>query len=176
MRRRASAALVNEQHELAFRERRVRDKGQDPDRDSLAAGWREEIWRLRAVVQRARSGARGCELVRSVTIYALDAAPNTNDLTCDSPYPSQGTMMGGPNCSPLKAGRRQRLRTPGVVADLVGSFATKSAEVSRLRASAAPGSRSKSGRLGAQRIGRPRCAGRAAGVCYSDAGGAGNCR
>ena len=71
---------------------------------------------LRAVVQRARSGARGCELVRSVTIYALDAAPNTNDLTCDSPYPFQGTMMGGPNCSPLKAGRRQRLRTPGVVA------------------------------------------------------------
>jgi protease PrsW len=50
MRRRASAALVNAQHELAFRKRRVRNKGLDPERDSLAAGWREEIWRLRAVV------------------------------------------------------------------------------------------------------------------------------
>jgi protease PrsW len=50
MRRRASAALVNAQHELAFRMRRVRDKGQDPDRDILAVGWREEIWRLRVVM------------------------------------------------------------------------------------------------------------------------------
>jgi protease PrsW len=47
MRPRASAALVNAQHELAFRKRRVRDKGQDLDRDSLAAAWRDEIWRLR---------------------------------------------------------------------------------------------------------------------------------
>ena len=50
MRRRASAALVNAQHELAFRMRRVRDKSQDPDRDILAVGWREEIWRLRVAV------------------------------------------------------------------------------------------------------------------------------
>jgi protease PrsW len=50
MRRRASAALVNAQHELAFRKRRVRNTGLDPERDSLAAGWREEIWRLRVVV------------------------------------------------------------------------------------------------------------------------------
>jgi protease PrsW len=47
MRPRASAALVNAQQELAFRKRRVRGKGQDPDRDSLAAAWRDEIWRLR---------------------------------------------------------------------------------------------------------------------------------
>ena len=45
--RRASAALVNAQHELAFRKRRVRHEGRDPDRDRLAAGWREEIRRLR---------------------------------------------------------------------------------------------------------------------------------
>jgi hypothetical protein len=51
MRRHVSAALVNAQHELAFRMRRVRDKGQDPERDILAAGWREEIWRLRVAVQ-----------------------------------------------------------------------------------------------------------------------------
>jgi RsiW-degrading membrane proteinase PrsW (M82 family) len=50
MRRRGSAALVNAQHELAFRKRRVRDEGQDPDRDSIAVGWRVEIWRLRAAV------------------------------------------------------------------------------------------------------------------------------
>jgi hypothetical protein len=50
MRRRASAALVNAQHELAFRKRRVRDEGQDPDRDSIAVGWRVEIWRLRVAV------------------------------------------------------------------------------------------------------------------------------
>jgi RsiW-degrading membrane proteinase PrsW (M82 family) len=50
LRPRASAALVNAQHELAFRKRRVRHEGRDPDRDSLALAWRVEIWRLRAVV------------------------------------------------------------------------------------------------------------------------------
>jgi hypothetical protein len=48
--RRASAALVNAQHELAFRKRRVRDAGRDPERDPLVAGWRAEIARLRAAV------------------------------------------------------------------------------------------------------------------------------
>jgi len=45
---RASAALVNAQHELAFCKRRVRNEGRDPDRDLLTVAWREEIWRLRA--------------------------------------------------------------------------------------------------------------------------------
>jgi RsiW-degrading membrane proteinase PrsW (M82 family) len=45
----ASAALVNAQHELAFRKRRVRDEGGDPERDGLVAGWREDIRRLRLV-------------------------------------------------------------------------------------------------------------------------------
>ena len=44
-----SAALVNAQHELAFRKRRVQDEGGDSERDSLVAGWREEIRRLRLV-------------------------------------------------------------------------------------------------------------------------------
>jgi RsiW-degrading membrane proteinase PrsW (M82 family) len=44
---RESAALVNAQHELAFRKRRVRQEDRDPDRDRLVAGWREEIRRLR---------------------------------------------------------------------------------------------------------------------------------
>jgi len=48
LRRRESAALVNAQHELAFRKRRVRDDGADPERDRLVAGWRAEIARLRA--------------------------------------------------------------------------------------------------------------------------------
>jgi RsiW-degrading membrane proteinase PrsW (M82 family) len=43
-----SAALVNAQHELAFRKRRVRDEGRDPDADRLVDGWRNEIRRLRA--------------------------------------------------------------------------------------------------------------------------------
>ena len=47
MQPRQSAALVNAQHELAFRKRRVRDEGNDPERDPLASGWREEIRRLR---------------------------------------------------------------------------------------------------------------------------------
>ena len=47
MRRRASAELVNAQHELAFRKRRVRDDGKDPEGDRLANGWRERIRRLR---------------------------------------------------------------------------------------------------------------------------------
>jgi RsiW-degrading membrane proteinase PrsW (M82 family) len=42
-----SAALVNAQHELAFRKRRVRDEGGDPERDDLVAGWRDDIRRLR---------------------------------------------------------------------------------------------------------------------------------
>jgi RsiW-degrading membrane proteinase PrsW (M82 family) len=44
---RTSKALVNAQHELAFRKRRVRDAGGDAERDGLVAGWREEIRRLR---------------------------------------------------------------------------------------------------------------------------------
>ena len=48
VRPRASAALVNAQHELAFRKRRVRDEGRDPDADRLVDGWRNEIRRLRA--------------------------------------------------------------------------------------------------------------------------------
>ena len=46
--RRRSAALVNAQHELAFRKRRVRADGRDPERDPLVAGWRREIAELRS--------------------------------------------------------------------------------------------------------------------------------
>jgi hypothetical protein len=45
-----SAALVNAQHELAFRKRHVRDAGENPEHDRLIAGWREEIGRLRQMV------------------------------------------------------------------------------------------------------------------------------
>lgn len=41
-----SAALVNAQHELAFRKRRVRDRGGDVAADPLVLGWRSEIERL----------------------------------------------------------------------------------------------------------------------------------
>ena len=44
---RRSAALVNAQHELAFRKRRVRERGDDPEQDSLVTGWRDDIRRLR---------------------------------------------------------------------------------------------------------------------------------
>jgi hypothetical protein len=44
---RRSAALVNAQHELAFRKRRVRASGGDPEQDELVAGWRRDIARLR---------------------------------------------------------------------------------------------------------------------------------
>jgi RsiW-degrading membrane proteinase PrsW (M82 family) len=46
-RQQASAALVNAQNELAFRKRRVRNEGGDPERDNLVAGWREDIRRSR---------------------------------------------------------------------------------------------------------------------------------
>jgi protease PrsW len=42
-----SRALVNAQHELAFRKRRVRDEGGDPDEDALVRLWRDEIVLLR---------------------------------------------------------------------------------------------------------------------------------
>jgi RsiW-degrading membrane proteinase PrsW (M82 family) len=44
---RRSAALVNAQHELAFRKRRVRQEGGDPERDELVASWRRDIAQLR---------------------------------------------------------------------------------------------------------------------------------
>jgi RsiW-degrading membrane proteinase PrsW (M82 family) len=47
MRPEQSAALVNAQHELAFRKRRAREAARDPNSDALAAGWREQIRRLR---------------------------------------------------------------------------------------------------------------------------------
>jgi hypothetical protein len=50
MRPRRSAALVNAQHELAFRKRRVRRQGKDPERDRLAAALRTEIRHLRGPV------------------------------------------------------------------------------------------------------------------------------
>jgi protease PrsW len=46
-----SAALVNAQHELAFRKRRARDEGRDPDADPLVLAWRDEIRMLRELVQ-----------------------------------------------------------------------------------------------------------------------------
>jgi RsiW-degrading membrane proteinase PrsW (M82 family) len=47
MRPRESAALVNAQHELAFRKRRVKQEGGDAERDALVAEWRDNIRRLR---------------------------------------------------------------------------------------------------------------------------------
>ena len=46
--RRRSAALVNAQHELAFRKRAVIAEGGDPESDELVASWRREIADLRA--------------------------------------------------------------------------------------------------------------------------------
>jgi RsiW-degrading membrane proteinase PrsW (M82 family) len=46
--RRRSAAIVNAQHELAFRKRRVRLAGGDPQSDRLVEGWRGEIASLRS--------------------------------------------------------------------------------------------------------------------------------
>ena len=47
---RASAALVNAQHELAFRKNRIRNGGGDPERDPLVAEWRDDIRHLRRAV------------------------------------------------------------------------------------------------------------------------------
>ena len=52
-----SAALVNAQHELAFRKRRVSARGGDPERDALVAAWRGDIDRLRAIGAAAQSVA-----------------------------------------------------------------------------------------------------------------------
>ncbi|MGH8657130.1 MAG: PrsW family intramembrane metalloprotease [Gammaproteobacteria bacterium] len=47
--RRQSAALVNAQHELAFRKRRVCDRGGNPEADPVVKSWREEVRRLRGM-------------------------------------------------------------------------------------------------------------------------------
>jgi RsiW-degrading membrane proteinase PrsW (M82 family) len=44
-----SAALVQAQHELAFRKHRVREEGSDPEEDAGVLGWREDIRRLRGL-------------------------------------------------------------------------------------------------------------------------------
>ena len=49
-----SAALVDAQHELAFRKRRVREQGSDPEQDSLVAAWRRDIERLRASLRQSQ--------------------------------------------------------------------------------------------------------------------------
>jgi protease PrsW len=46
--RRRSAALVNAQHELAFRKKAVISDGGDPESDELVVSWRREIADLRA--------------------------------------------------------------------------------------------------------------------------------
>jgi len=46
-----SAAIVNAQNELAFRKRRARDEGRNPERDRLVTAWREEIRLLRELEQ-----------------------------------------------------------------------------------------------------------------------------
>ena len=46
-----SAALINAQHELAFRKRRARDEGRDPDADPLVRAWREELRMLRGLLR-----------------------------------------------------------------------------------------------------------------------------
>jgi RsiW-degrading membrane proteinase PrsW (M82 family) len=48
MHRRLAAALVNAQNELAFRKRRVRDEGGDPEQDLIVARWRDRIRSMRA--------------------------------------------------------------------------------------------------------------------------------
>ena len=50
MQRSVSAALVNAQNELAFRKRRVREEGGDPESDPLVAHWRDQIRRLRMAI------------------------------------------------------------------------------------------------------------------------------
>jgi RsiW-degrading membrane proteinase PrsW (M82 family) len=47
MRPQTSAALVNAQNELAFRKRRLKDWGLDPELDPLVVAWRREIARVR---------------------------------------------------------------------------------------------------------------------------------
>jgi RsiW-degrading membrane proteinase PrsW (M82 family) len=47
--RRRVAALVNAQHELAFRKWRVRQDGGDPETDPLVIGWRGEVAELRGL-------------------------------------------------------------------------------------------------------------------------------
>jgi protease PrsW len=49
MQPRASAALVNAQNELAFRKRRLKDLGLDPELDPVIADWRRRIAQLRRV-------------------------------------------------------------------------------------------------------------------------------
>lgn len=50
LRPRASAALINAQHELAFNKRRVLDEARALDMDRFVSGWRDEALRLRPLL------------------------------------------------------------------------------------------------------------------------------
>jgi protease PrsW len=52
----ASAALVNAQHELAFRKRRLRDRRLDPEADPRVAARRQQIARLRQLISETAVG------------------------------------------------------------------------------------------------------------------------
>jgi len=54
--REASAALIDAQHELAFRKRRLRDRGLDPEADPRVAARREQILRLRRLLAESAVG------------------------------------------------------------------------------------------------------------------------
>ncbi len=54
--RAASAALVNAQHELAFRKRRLRDRRLDPEADPRVAERRLQIARLRQLLSETAVG------------------------------------------------------------------------------------------------------------------------
>jgi hypothetical protein len=89
-----SAAIVNAQNELAFRERRVRDEGREPERDRLIAAWREEI-RLLRELERQRVSAM------SLAMAAPSARSSTAPNACWRKWPlrSISSRLGVP-CMP----------------------------------------------------------------------------
>jgi hypothetical protein len=117
--KRASAALVNAQHELAFRKRRVRDDGEDPERDPLVAGWRAEIARLRAADHSApapycsayRRAGRRARCRSASNRQPTHAWPSGQSLRsvhawiCVSLAPSLGALRRATRAAPV-AGRR----------------------------------------------------------------------
>ena len=104
--RRASAALINAQHELAFRKRRVRNDGKDPELDSLVAGWRDEIRHLQAAVL--------CLLLRS---GQWGASANRREAVSAAPEPSLARAPGavvvcGIACMPTRCAQMSRAIGP----------------------------------------------------------------
>jgi len=109
-----SAALVNAQNELAFRKRRVRNEGGDPERDGLVAGWRPACAQTPALIQRERLRERRVD--RSLPNGSTSRSRSRRSANANRPAYERARTASSPFHSHSSSRRRTvcRQRTCGL--------------------------------------------------------------